>query len=187
MVEYWDWNLIYQTSTTWHQEQTQGLPDWHCSKDGKKDKIDEGTQLKSNQRSYDLFLVTPIVREVYKGDTLTKQESSFFHKRKITWWNYLTQEHLKQQMNPWLKPQRGSVPLRHSDQGHNLPLYPVDLLMNSRAQWYRTTLLWPISEPRTGVFIGHKPSGGLLRPGLKPLHGPQVQLEQMEFGTLAAL
>lgn len=34
-------------------------------------------------------------------------------------------------------------------------------------------------------FIGHKPSGGLLRTGLRPLPGPQVQLEQMELDILS--
>lgn len=36
-------------------------------------------------------------------------------------------------------------------------------------------------------FIGHKPSGSLLRTGLRPLPGPQVQLEQMELGSLSEL
>lgn len=38
-----------------------------------------------------------------------------------------------------------------------------------------------------GGFIDHKPSGGLLRPGLKSLPGPQVQLGQMELGTPSEL
>lgn len=90
-------------------------------------------------------------------------------------------------MNPQLNPQSSLAPVMRSDQGHNLPLYPVDLLINSRAQWYMNYSFMAHNWAQDWGFIGHKPSGGLLRPGLKPLPGPQVQLEQMELNNLFEL
>lgn len=106
---------------------------------------------------------------MYEVGTLTKQESSFFHKGEITWWNDLTQEHLKQQLNTQLKPQRRLAPLRYSDQGRNLPLYPVDLQFLDELQ---STMIQNYSFvahkwAQDWGFMGHMPSGCLLGPGLK--------------------